>query len=351
VPRLGDLNDAAVFFDRRHGKSEDMTEQRSEDTGWPGFSPEEVRSQEDELLDERDAAAAETLDTPPGSTAARRAAMLGILALLAVLGAAVALLVLGAGNTSSGSAAPGQGPLSPAGGGNGAQTPPASGQAATTDSTTADTATDAVARTTTVLVAVPDVVGERASQATGRLRHADLRAKARFVTSSQSAGTVVDQAPSAGERLASGGVVTLEVAKARPAVTVRVPRLVGMTIAEAKQALRSAALSSSVRTVASSKPAETVVGQSPTAGAKVRRGSVVSLRVSAGPALVTVPDVTGLDEGDARAALQGDGFQVAVVDQPTDDASEDGVVVDQSPTASTNAREGSTVTITVARSG
>jgi beta-lactam-binding protein with PASTA domain len=345
-----------VFFDRRRGKSDDMTEERSaehsEDGGWPGFSPEEVRAQEEELLDERDAATAETLDTPPGSTAARSAAMLGILALLAVLGAAVALLVLGAGNTSSGSAASGQGPPTPGGGGNGAQTPPASGQATTTNSaTTSDTATDAMARTTTARVAVPDVVGEPASQATGRLRDAHLRARTRFVTSSQAAGTVVDQAPSAGARLASGGVVTLDVAKARPAVTVRVPRLVGMTIADAKQALRSAALSSSVTTVASSEPAETVVGQSPTAGAKVRRGSVVSLRVSAGPNLVTVPDVTGLDEGDARAALQGDGFQVAVVDQPTDDASQDGVVVDQSPTASADAREGSTVTITVARFG
>jgi serine/threonine-protein kinase len=62
-----------------------------------------------------------------------------------------------------------------------------------------------------------------------------------------------------------------------------------------------------------------------------------------------VPDVTGLDEGAARSTLEGDGFRVAVVDEPTDDSSQDGVVVDQSPSGSTDARDGSTVTITVAR--
>jgi beta-lactam-binding protein with PASTA domain len=346
-----------LFFDRRSGNSDEVTDdrpvERLDDTGWPGFSPDEVRAQE-ELLDERGAATVEPQVQPPGSTAARRVATLGILALLALLGAAAALLVLGAGDPSSGSAASREGPVTPGGGGNGAQQPPASaqlGSVATTDSaTTTDTTTDAVARNaSTTPVAVPDVVGEQASQATQRLRDADLHPKTRLVASSRAAGTVVDQAPSAGERLASGGIVTLDVAKPRPVVTVRVPRLVAMTVTQAKQALRSAALSWSVTTVSSSKPAGTVLGQSPAAGAKVRRGSAVTLRVSAEPALATVPDVTGLDEGEARVALQGDGFQVAVVDQPTDDSTQDGVVVDQSPSGSTEAREGSTVTITVAR--
>ena len=200
-------------------------------------------------------------------------------------------------------------------------------------------------------VAVPDVVGDSASQAARRLRDAHLHPATRLVTSSRAAGTVVDQSPSAGNRLASGGVVTLDVAKVRPVVMARVPQVVGRTAADAKQALRSVALGSSVTTVSSSKPNGTVRSQSPAAGAKVRRGSVVSIRVSTGPALVTVPDVSGLDEGAARSALEGDGFQVEVVDQPTADSSQDGVVVDQAPSGSTDAREGSTVTITVARFG
>jgi hypothetical protein len=321
---------------------------------WPGFSPEEVRAQEEELLAERGAVtAAELRSAPTGSTAARTVAILGFLALLALLGAAAALLVLGADNPSRASAASHDSAGSP-GGGNGAQPPSASTGTelkTTTDSaTTTDTTTDSATTSTgSPPVAVPDVVGDQASQATRRLRNADLRPETRLVTSSRATGTVVKQTPSAGNRLASGGVVTLDVAKARPVVTVRVPQLVGRTVSEAKQALRSVALSSSVLSVSSSKEAGTVLGQSPAAGAKARRGSVVSLRVSTGPALVTVPDVTGLDEGAARAALRGDGFQVEVVDQATDDSSQDGVVIDQSPTGSTDAREGSTVTVTVAR--
>ena len=317
---------------------------------WPGFSPEEVRAQEEVLHDERGAVTAEPPGAPSRATTARTVAILGILGLLALLGAAAALLVLGADDPSGASAASHRSP----GGGNAAQPPSASTgtelKPATDAATTTDTTTDSETTSTVPPpVAVPDVVGDPASQATRRLRNADLRPETRLVTSSRAAGTVVKQTPSAGNRLASGGVVTLDVAKARPVVTVRVPQLVGRTVTEAKQVLRSVALSSSVTTVSSSKEAGTVLGQSPAAGAKVRRGSVVSLRVSTGPALVTVPDVTGLDEGDARAALRGDGFDVEVVDQPTDDSSQDGVVIDQSPRGSTDAREGSTVTITVAR--
>ena len=317
---------------------------------WPGFSPEEVRAQEEELHHEPGTVTAEPQGAPSRSGAARNVAILGILALLALLGLAAALLVLGADDPSGASAASHRSP----GGGNGAQPPSASTGTelmTTTDSaTTTEMNTDSASTSTgSPPVAVPDVVGDPASQATRRLRNADLRPETRLVTSSRAPGTVVKQTPSAGNRLASGGVVTLDVAKARPVVTVRVPQLVGRTVPEAKQSLRSVALGSSVTTVSSSKPAGTVLSQSPAAGAKVRRGSVVSLLVSTGPALVTVPDVTGLDERDARAALRRDGFDVEVVDQPTDDSSQDGVVVDQSPTGSTDAREGSTVTITVAR--
>jgi serine/threonine-protein kinase len=143
-------------------------------------------------------------------------------------------------------------------------------------------------------------------------------------------------------------VVSLDVANV---TTIRVPQTVGRTVAEAKQALRSGGLGSSATEVSSPKPEGTVIGQSPAAGAKVRRGTVVALRVSTGRALVDVPDVVGLAEVEARTALEDAGFQVAVVDRSTGDSTQDGVVVDQSPSGSTDAGEGPTVTITVARFG
>jgi serine/threonine-protein kinase len=59
--------------------------------------------------------------------------------------------------------------------------------------------------------------------------------------------------------------------------------------------------------------------------------------------------VTGLDADSARVKLENAGFDVAVVDQPTSDPDQDGVVVDQDPLGGTEADNGSTVTITVAR--
>jgi beta-lactam-binding protein with PASTA domain len=64
---------------------------------------------------------------------------------------------------------------------------------------------------------------------------------------------------------------------------------------------------------------------------------------------VAVPDVIGLDEPSARLELENAGFDVRVTEQPTDDPSQDGIVVDQSPGGGTDAGEGDVVTLVVAR--
>jgi serine/threonine-protein kinase len=89
----------------------------------------------------------------------------------------------------------------------------------------------------------------------------------------------------------------------------------------------------------------------PAPGSKVEKGVSVTLTVSSGPSDVVVRDVTGLDAATARAQLADAGFDVSVVDQPTSDPDQDGVVVDQSPESGSSATKGSTVTITVARVG
>lgn len=338
-----------------------MNEQRSvemgDGDGWPGFSPEDVRVGEEHLRDERGAVTIADPQAPPHSSSAPRSFALLALLALALLGAAAAWLVAGSGHPPGGSAAQQQGPAAPGGSGNVALGPPTSDSTGTqetpTDSertgTTEATTTDArTTEATPPAVTVPDVVGDPVARARRLLHDADLRVRTRLVVSSRPSGTVLDQLPRAGKRLASGDVVSLDVANV---TTIRVPQVVGRSVAEAKQALRSVGLSSSVTKVSSPKPEGTVLDQAPAAGAKARRGTVVALRVSTGPALVTVPDVVSLAEVEARTALEEAGFQVAVVDRSADDSTQDGVVVDQSPSGSTDAREGSTVTITVARFG
>jgi len=197
-------------------------------------------------------------------------------------------------------------------------------------------------------ITVPDVVGMSQDEADDALREVGLRPDIRLVPSDERAGTVLSQRPAGDARVDPDTVVRLTVAEARPE-TVRVPRVTGLPVAEARSRLREAELRSSVTRVESPRPVGTVVRQSPSAGRELEKGETVELEVSSGPAQVTVIDVVGFDEISAREQLEGAGFRVQVVDQPTSDVSQDGLVVAQDPPSGTQADEGSVVTITVAR--
>jgi beta-lactam-binding protein with PASTA domain len=228
-------------------------------------------------------------------------------------------------------------------------------KAGATTTGTSTTETTGTRSTTTVAdtVTVPDVLGLKASTASRQLRAARLVPRIRLVTSARNGGTVVDQQPAAGQEVATRSTVIVEVtkkpSKPAPPVRVTVPSLVGLDAAAAKDRLRALGLHWSVATEESDRERGTVVAQSPSARSGIEKGGTVALTVSSGPAAVAVPDVTGLDEADARARLENAGFLVDVVDQPAGDPSQAGVVVDQNPAGGASAEKSSTVTITVAR--
>ena len=63
-------------------------------------------------------------------------------------------------------------------------------------------------------------------------------------------------------------------------------------------------------------PAGTVISQSPEGNRTAGKGSVRKLVVSKGPPLVLVPDVVGKSVAEATQIIQGEGFQVSVSDFP-----------------------------------
>ena len=198
-------------------------------------------------------------------------------------------------------------------------------------------------------VSVPRVLGLQADQAADVLREAGLRPETRPVRSRSPEGTVVNQVPKAGEEVGPRTVVRLEIAMPPPQPTVAVPDLIGLKSSEARNRLRDLGLRVTQKPTESPRPKGTVVRQSPGAGARVREGQTVTLTVSTGPTKVEVPDVVGLDEQAARQELEGAGFEVTVVDEPTENVDEDGVVLAQNPAGGSSRSEGSPVTITVAR--
>jgi beta-lactam-binding protein with PASTA domain len=206
-------------------------------------------------------------------------------------------------------------------------------------------------------IAVPNVEWMQLDEAMATLREADLQAQVRRVQSNRPEGTVVDQIPLAGEQVEADTVVVVEVAQTpTPAPeppsepdTVRVPRLIGLTAGDARSRLGELGLRWTQRPVVSSQPRGSVVGQSPQPGAELRERGAVTLRVSTGPARVEIPDVIGLDEQSAMQQLEAAGFEVTVVDEPTTNVDEDGIVLRQRPAGGASRPEGTVVTITVAR--
>jgi serine/threonine-protein kinase len=201
-------------------------------------------------------------------------------------------------------------------------------------------------------VSVPDVVGLTAGKASGVLRRANLEPTIRLTRSDAAAGTVLSQVPAGGREIDEGGRVRLVVATGpSQRVALTVPDLRGLDVETARRRLGELGLRTTVTRVAAADEEGTILGQSPRAGATLREGQVVRLRVSSGPALVTVPDVVGLDELTSAERLQAAGFQVEVIDQATAEPNEDGIVLSQEPAGSFRAERGAVVTVTVGRLG
>ena len=130
-----------------------------------------------------------------------------------------------------------------------------------------------------------------------------------------------------------------------PVPTVTVPRVIGSNIDAARATLQGLGLTVATEQVDANEPAGTVVGQAPSAGAEVKEGSTVTLRVSTGPKQVTVPRVVGSTVADARAQLENLGLVVVTQDVESNEPA--GTVVGQSPSAGTEVKQGATVTLQV----
>lgn len=207
---------------------------------------------------------------------------------------------------------------------------------------------------------VPDVVGRSRADAESALADAGLVANAVTVPSSEAEGTVTAQDPAAGEQVDRGTKVRINVSSGSSSTTTTttspgtttsqgasVPDLSGLEQTAAIRRLVAAGLRPRVVYAASDGPENTVTAQSPDAGASASRGSRVRITVSAGPSpsFSQVPDVVGQTTGDARSALEAEGFTVAVFRV----AGQSGVVVDEQPAGGGRAPDGGQVSIFVGK--
>jgi beta-lactam-binding protein with PASTA domain len=229
-------------------------------------------------------------------------------------------------------------------------------------------------------VAVPDLGGKSFADARAALDKLGLDSVRTQVTSDKPAGTVVDQAPKPGGKLAKGSTVTLSVAKARaatPAPTTAaqtttaapptttaatatqpaqpqnatMPDVSQQTEAAAAQAMMGAGILPSIAFVPGDDPLGTVLQQAKAAGATVPYHSHVQINVSSGPGdkpQEQVPNVIGQTLRQAVSSLNGAHLRLIYVKYPVSARSKAGKIVQQSPLGGGKAPQNAQVLVFVA---
>jgi eukaryotic-like serine/threonine-protein kinase len=196
-------------------------------------------------------------------------------------------------------------------------------------------------------VAVPDVVGAREADAIATLRAAGLVPNAVDIFSDEPSGTVIAQDPKGGTNIVRGSNVRINISKGPQ--TVGLPNVIGQSYDGAAEQLRRAGFTPARRDIDAEEPEGTVVGQDPQPGTLVPPGTRVTLSVSTGQSTTSVPDVRGLEESNAQATLENEGWNVVIRDTPTQNPDEDGIVISQTPPPGQQADPGSRVTLFVGR--
>ena len=194
---------------------------------------------------------------------------------------------------------------------------------------------------------VPDVAGKTQDEATKAITDAGLTVGpiTQEYSGTVESGRVVSTDPKAGTSINHSSAVAIAVSRGRQSATV--PDVTGMTVDQAKTTLEAAGLKLGTQTQAFSDTVASgqIISTSPAAGASgVYNGDTVAVTVSKGPENVTVPDVNGKSEEEAKKALEDLGLKVEVNKRL---GAPFGTVRSTEPAAGTSVKTGSTVKINI----
>ncbi|MEU4352614.1 Stk1 family PASTA domain-containing Ser/Thr kinase [Streptomyces sp. NPDC023838] len=193
------------------------------------------------------------------------------------------------------------------------------------------------------MVKVPDVGGKPLDDAKKALADAGLTpgAVTEEFNEDTDQGSVISTDPAAGAPRRADTAVALVVSKGAP---VEVPGVVGDSVEDATSALKDEGLEVQIASEQVNSPQEagSIAAQSAAEGSRLAKGDTVTLTVSKGPRMITVPKVTGEKADDAQKDLEKAGFKVKV-DHGFPFLSDE--IASQSVKAGDQAPEGSTITI------
>ncbi|MBU4174915.1 MAG: Stk1 family PASTA domain-containing Ser/Thr kinase [Actinobacteria bacterium] len=130
---------------------------------------------------------------------------------------------------------------------------------------------------------------------------------------------------------------------------ISVPNVVGETVDNATTILSEKGLKMKIsKTVIDvDKPEGVVISQDPQKGISISKGETVNVVVT--EAAVAVPNLSGISQSEAEAALKSVGLELQGVSQQYSQGAEKGIVISQSPSADTQVSKGSSVSIVVSK--
>ncbi len=203
---------------------------------------------------------------------------------------------------------------------------------------------------TTQTMDTPKLVGLTRSEALATLNEVGLtmRVTDEQYSEKREAGTIISSDPSAGEKVAADGTVSVVLSKGPERY--RVPKVRGMDQASAGKALEAVNLKPGqvLQDYSRKVPAGMVIRTKPAAGTPLKRDTTVALTISLGPEPVVVPDVRNMTVSQAQATLIGGGLKPRTVER-FDENVPFGQIIGTDPTSGTTAYRGDKVRVYVSK--
>jgi len=195
---------------------------------------------------------------------------------------------------------------------------------------------------------VPRVIGMALDDARQTLTNAGLNTErsedARHATAP--AGTVVWQDPPPGVVVPQGSGVQLSVSQGPPRIPV--PDVISYEEATGRMLMEAAGLRVTVDQAQTAAPKGVIVNTRPPAGATLPPGGRVTLVVSVGAPIITVPYLTGLTLEEARLILEQTGLTLGTYFRRTSEE-RPGTIIHQTPAPGTLSASGAAVDLILAR--
>ncbi len=202
-------------------------------------------------------------------------------------------------------------------------------------------------RATQVTIEVPKVLHMTTDTARTELQNVELQLEVSgaVLSSDVPRGMIVEQIPAPGAQVASGAAVQVKISSGPEKV--RVPAIIGQTLAEARKALEKAGLGVGNLLKDGEGEPGTITMVEPASGTEVDKRSVVHLTVAQAKEMVKVPKVIGKLLRRAQRHLNEVDLEMGRLRYTYDEDRSAGVVLHQNPEANTEVEKGSKVELLV----